>query len=83
MGDCDKTLHELQTYLDGELDPAIQEFVDTHLNTCTDCLQAFDFHAEFKQVVRQKCRSDELPASLVAKIEQCWREDLDGDGLIG
>jgi len=83
MGDCEKTLHELQTYLDGELDPEVQAFVDTHLQECNDCLEAFDFHAEFKQVVRQKCLADALPASLVTRIEQCFHEDLDGDGKIG
>ena len=48
-----------------------------------DCLQAFDFHAELRTVVREKCRNDEIPPGLLAKIEQCFGEDFDGDGVIG
>ena len=51
--------------------------------SCVDCLQAFDFHAELKQVIRRKCSNDEMPPGLLAKIEMCFNEDFDGDGIIG
>ncbi len=54
-----------------------------HLDGCNDCLQAFDFHAELKQVIAEKCQNDEMPPDLLSRIEQCFDTDFDGDGIIG
>ena len=75
MADCNETLRELETFLDGELSDEAQASIHEHLGGCMDCLQAFDFHAELRLVVRQKCSADELPADLVARIERCFDED--------
>ena len=83
MADCNDTLRELEAILDGELDEHVSAGIHDHLEGCTDCNQALDFHAELRSVVRQKCRNDELPADLVARLERCLHEDFDGDGQIG
>lgn len=83
MADCNETLRELEAFLDGELSSDAQVSIHAHLEGCMDCLQAFDFHAELRTVVRDKCRNDEMPPTLLAKIEQCFGEDIDGDGVIG
>jgi mycothiol system anti-sigma-R factor len=83
MGDCRETLRELETFLDGELSEDAHHAIRSHLGGCTDCLQAFDFHAELKIVIHAKCASDEMPDGLVARLEQCLGADLDGDGRIG
>ena len=83
MADCNDTLRELEAFLDGELGDDVHHGIHTHLEACTDCLQAFDFHAELRAVVREKCQNDELPPGLLAKIELCFGEDIDGDGRIG
>ncbi len=83
MADCNETLRELHTFLDDELSEAARHSIEGHLGGCLDCLQAYDFHAELKLVIREKCRNDELPAGLVARIERCLDDDLDGDGRIG
>ena len=83
MADCNETLRELEASLDGELPVDTRESVHEHIEGCMDCLQAFDFHAELRTVVREKCRNDEIPPGLLAKIEQCFGEDFDGDGVIG
>jgi mycothiol system anti-sigma-R factor len=83
MADCTETLRELEAFLDGELTTDTQEGIHAHLEGCMDCLQAFDFHAELRMVVRQKCSNDEIPAGLLSRIEQCFGEDFDGDGRIG
>ncbi len=75
MADCNETLRELHAFLDGELSPDTHHAIHAHLDGCLDCLQAFDFHAELKVVVSQKCQNDELPAGLLAKIEQCFGDD--------
>ncbi|MEI7547407.1 MAG: zf-HC2 domain-containing protein [Actinomycetota bacterium] len=87
MADCNETLRELETFLDGELDAHARETIQSHLGGCLDCLQAFDFHAELRVVISQKCRADELPPGLLSRIELCFGPDLehdfDGDGQIG
>jgi len=77
MADCNETLRELYAFLDHELDGDQLEAVRHHLDSCLDCLQAFDFHAELKIVVAQKCKNDEMPAGLMAKIEQCFGDEFD------
>lgn len=83
MADCNDTLRDLQTFLDGELSDEVQHSITDHLGDCLDCLQAFDFHAELRTVIAAKCHNDEMPPDLLARIEQCFGEDLDGDGRIG
>ena len=83
MPDCSQTIKELDLFLDGELSDRERDAVRHHLNGCMDCLGAFDFHAELKIVVATKCNNDEMPPGLLAKIEQCFGIDFDGDGVIG
>lgn len=83
MADCNETIRELDAYLDGELSDQARDHIQGHLDGCMDCLQAFDFQAELKAAIRRKCTNDELPPSLIGKIEQCFQEDFDGDGIIG
>jgi mycothiol system anti-sigma-R factor len=81
--DCAQTLRELDIFLDDELTDDQREAIRHHLDGCMDCLGAFDFHAELKQVVAVKCTNDEMPPDLLAKIELCFGTDFDGDGEIG
>jgi len=81
--DCAETLRELDVFLDGELSQHQQAAIRHHLDGCMDCLGAFDFHAELKIVIAQKCNNDEMPTDLLEKIERCFGTDFDGDGEIG
>jgi anti-sigma factor (TIGR02949 family) len=83
MADCNETIRELEAFLDDELSTEGHEAIHAHLEGCTDCLQAFDFHAELRTVIATKCRNDEMPAGLLSRIERCFNEDFDGDGRIG
>lgn len=81
--DCSDTLRELDVFLDGELPPDQYDAIRHHLDGCMDCLGAFDFHAELKIVIAEKCNNDEMPPGLLSKIELCFGTDFDGDGTIG
>jgi mycothiol system anti-sigma-R factor len=83
MADCNETLNELERFLDEELTDQQRSAIRAHLDSCLDCLQAFDFHAELRMVVAMKCRNDDLPEGLLARLESCLQIDLDGDGQIG
>jgi mycothiol system anti-sigma-R factor len=76
MADCNETLRELEAFLDDELTDNSRDVIHAHLGHCPDCLQAFDFHAELKAVISQKCRSDVLPPGLAARIRACFGEDV-------
>lgn len=76
MADCRETIRELETFLDSELAPEVRAGIEAHLEGCMDCLQAFDFHAELRMVISAKCHNDEIPPGLLARIEQCFNEQL-------
>jgi mycothiol system anti-sigma-R factor len=82
MADCNETLKELEPYLDGELSIEAREHIHGHLDGCADCQQAYEFHFELKQAIRRKASNDELPSSLLQRLEFCLREDFDGDGTV-
>ena len=77
MGDCNETLRELETFLDGELSPDVLADIRSHLGDCPNCLEAFDFHAELKAVIARKCHNDEMPPGLLGRIQQCFDTGLE------
>ena len=83
MGNCRETIRELDAFLDGELPDDVRQHIHAHLGDCVDCHQAFDFQAELKLAIRRKCNNDEMPAGLLQRIERCFDDDFDGDGLVG
>jgi mycothiol system anti-sigma-R factor len=81
--DCAATLKELDVFLDNELSVDVRLSISHHLEGCPDCHGAFDFHAELKMVIGEKCRNEEMPPDLLARIERCFSTDIDGDGRVG
>jgi len=75
MADCVETLRELDRFLDNELASESVHEMAKHLEGCTDCQQAFEFHAELRHIVKQAAAEDSLPLSLLTKIEQCFGID--------
>ena len=73
--DCDDALAELYLYLDGELDDGTRVRIEAHLRQCSPCLEAFDFEAELRRIVADRCR-DRVPEELRARVQAL----LDGDG---
>jgi len=80
---CEDAIRELEAFLDGSLSEDGHTTIHAHLEGCSDCLQAFDFQAELRQVIAAKCRTDEMPPGLLSRIELCFNQDFDGDGRIG
>lgn len=65
---CDVALAELYEYLDGELDEASRQRIEQHLRECSPCLEAFDFEAEVRRLVADRCR-DQCPEELRRRIQ--------------
>lgn len=80
MGDCNDTLRELEAFLDDEITDQTRVTIHAHLEGCPDCHSAFDFHAELKQVISAKCRDEQLPPSLLTKIQACFGVEPDAGG---
>lgn len=66
-GNCSDALHELYEFIDGELTPERRKAIHSHLEDCPPCFEAFDFEAEIKGYLAQKCR-EHVPDSLKEKI---------------
>ncbi|MGY6502501.1 MAG: mycothiol system anti-sigma-R factor [Acidimicrobiales bacterium] len=67
--DCTESIHELYTYLDGELTEGKREHIQQHIDDCSPCLEAFDFEAELRQVIARRCH-EEVPDSLRQRIAE-------------
>lgn len=73
MAECNETLRELYQFLDGELTEADRQHIQQHLDDCSPCLAAFDFEAELRLVVRNRC-TDTVPDSLRERIARAIAE---------
>jgi mycothiol system anti-sigma-R factor len=67
MSDCENSLHELYTYLDGELTDESRVKIQHHLDGCQPCAEPYDFEAELREVILRKCQ-EQVPETLMAKI---------------
>jgi mycothiol system anti-sigma-R factor len=67
MEDCNETLRELYLFLDGQLTESDRAHIQAHLDDCSPCLEAFDFEAELRLVIRSRC-TDTVPESLRERI---------------
>lgn len=65
--ECREALDVLYHYLDGELDEERRATIRYHLERCSPCLEAFDFEAELKVVIAQRCR-ESVPESLRDRV---------------
>lgn len=78
MADCEQTLRDLQAFLDHEITDATRTAIEGHLGGCTDCLQAFEFHAELRTAIARKLRNEALPEGLNDRLRGCFGDDLNG-----
>lgn len=64
---CDDAISELYSFIDGELDENMRLRIETHLNNCSPCLEAFDFETDLRKVIASRCR-DRVPEDLRLRI---------------
>jgi mycothiol system anti-sigma-R factor len=70
--DCGETVHRLYHFLDGELTPDRRHLIADHLDKCAPCLEAYDFEAEVRRLIADKCKDhvpDHLRERIAAAIE--------------
>ena len=76
--DCEEALVELYTFLDGELTEAKRIEIRHHLDDCSPCLEIYDFEAELRTVIRQRCQ-EQVPESLRLRVAERLK-DLESGG---
>ena len=74
MADCNETLRELYLYLDGQLTEDDRSHIQQHLDDCSPCLEAYDFEAELRLVVKSRC-VDTVPEPLRARIAKALERE--------
>lgn len=65
--DCNETVHRLYHYLDGALTADRRQDIVRHLDECSPCLRAFDFEADLRRLIADRCK-DHVPEHLRAQI---------------
>src|SRR5688572_1305676 len=74
---CDDIVQSMYLYLDEEqLTPEERVEVRNHLDDCIPCLESFEFEAEFKQIIKTKCR-DDVPAHVYEKVRAKLTVEID------
>ncbi|MBA3268355.1 MAG: mycothiol system anti-sigma-R factor [Acidimicrobiia bacterium] len=64
---CTEAAELLYHYIDGELTEERRMLISAHLDDCPPCLDAFDFEAELRVVVAERCR-DRVPDELRQRV---------------
>jgi anti-sigma factor (TIGR02949 family) len=76
--DCDKAIHRMYHYLDGELTVFRRWKITRHLDRCPPCAQGYDFEIELRQVIATRCR-DQVPPDLKRRIAEALGEPYDDE----
>lgn len=72
--ECEQALRDIERFLDGEM-PAPQAVeVESHLHTCTPCMERADFKRQLKVLIAQRCGCDEAPESLRLRVAAILEE---------
>ena len=80
--DCSDAVHTMYHFLDGELTPERKADIQQHLEQCLPCFEAFDFEAELRQLIAQKCR-EQAPDALRERIAEAIRHEGPSGGFTG
>ena len=65
---CTEAVHVLYHFLDGELTPERRLLIEYHLDSCSPCLEAFEFEIELRDLIKQRCR-EQVPDELLSRIK--------------
>jgi mycothiol system anti-sigma-R factor len=76
--DCVEAVHELYSYLDGELTDTRREVIRVHLDWCGPCGGAAQFEEDLRQVIANRCK-DRVPQSLIERVAAAIDEESKQD----
>lgn len=82
VADCEEAIGRLYSFLDGELTEDRRRAIASHLDGCGPCVEAFDFEAELRKVVADRCR-DRVPDLLRDRIAEAIRSERTASDVAG
>ncbi|MGI9033692.1 MAG: mycothiol system anti-sigma-R factor [Acidimicrobiales bacterium] len=66
---CIEAVEVLYHYIDGELTEERRVLISQHLDECPPCFDAFDFEADLRLVISERCR-ERVPEQLHQRIAE-------------
>jgi mycothiol system anti-sigma-R factor len=76
--DCVEAVHELYSYLDGELTETRRHEIRVHLDWCGPCGGAAQFEEDLRRVIANRCK-DRVPQSLIERVAAAIDEESKQD----
>lgn len=76
--DCVEAVHELYSYLDGELTETRRHEIRVHLDWCGPCGGAAQFEEELRRVIANRCK-DRVPQTLIERVAAAIDEESKQD----
>jgi mycothiol system anti-sigma-R factor len=76
--DCVEAVHELYSYLDGELTDDRREVIRVHLDWCGPCGGAAQFEEDLRRVIANRCK-DRVPQTLIDRVAAAINEESKQD----
>jgi anti-sigma factor RsiW len=69
---CEDVIHDLSDFIDGDLDGALKQELESHLKDCEDCRLVVD---QTKKTIEVFCDSEpvELPGEVRARLHDALR----------
>ena len=69
---CENVIHDLSDFIDGDLDGALKQELESHLKDCEDCRLVID---QTKKTIEVFCDSEpvELPGEVRARLHDALR----------
>lgn len=67
---CAQAIEKIYEFLDGELTPAAEEGIRTHLAVCRHCYPNFRHEEVFLRFIEQRARIEKAPPELRRRIMQ-------------
>ncbi|HSZ38139.1 MAG TPA: mycothiol system anti-sigma-R factor [Acidimicrobiales bacterium] len=72
--DCVEAVHELYSYLDGELTEVRREEIRVHLDWCGPCGGAAQFEEDLRKVIANRCK-DRVPQTLIDRVAEAIHKE--------
>ena len=72
--ECEQALRDIERFLDGEMTAPQAVEVESHLQSCTPCMERADFKRHLKVLIAERCGCDEVPQSLVLRVAAILEE---------
>jgi anti-sigma factor (TIGR02949 family) len=66
----------LQLILDGEANPEQKEYFKYHMDKCMPCFKTYEVDMTIKEMLRIKCRGDEVPNDLVEQLKDQIKQKI-------